>query len=600
MTQSTFLRVRGDHTIRNKNTDISLGFATLLQSREGLLVHTTVVNKNHLCSHLIQLEGISEKIVDSLVDPADKQNVPKAVALIQHLGQLRDLNTSSYTPSQLEEHHALTTLAEVLNSFTRPFIDVQMSLTDQLTSLVKYAHLAFFLYQKHGTQFMTSPLYSDSQATVKDILFCVAKQKLLDSSKPFYIIQVGSDCLKACFCNARTQTHHRNFDILELSYKLAMASVISSIYTRHPNLDAGSRRLNLTNTIGVDHVNPKSWVGDVTVDNVSLQLCWKKGKADADTFLSSIFPSNECEDPFGAFSQPNYDLLHPFGNYVGFSGDPDPSDEELDNGSEQAVDKEATSEEDVGEEVAEPKGIPADDKAPDTPGLEQLLPDIIGDPILDDIPRDWLEIDGIMHRKSSVVAQSLKANRSKKVVERALRVQGLTLDDLRKRSTTNVQTNTTGSDRFCIGDVTATLVRSGSSVCLAIIQAIAIRKEKSSLPSVTTDLLQDPKSEVSVQAQAIQLVQTGSLWAWLPSQFLKISKPKKRSLKPTIHHFTITCPGWLCFPVNPDIQVVGNLFQDNMPILSAYLFLIPFSTIFIAQLAPLSLLSPYASLCLPM
>ena len=231
MTQSTFLRVRGDHTIRNKNTDISLGFATLLRSREGLLIHTTVVNKNHLRSHLIQLEGISEKIVDSLVDPADKQNVPKAVALIQHLGQLRDLNTSSYTSSQLEEHHALTTLAEVLNSFTCPFIDVQMSLTDQLTSLVKYAHLVFFLYQKHGTQFMTSLLYSDSQATVKDILFCVAKQKLLDSSKPFYIIQVGSDRLKACFCNAQTQTHHRNFNILELSYKLAMASVISSIYT---------------------------------------------------------------------------------------------------------------------------------------------------------------------------------------------------------------------------------------------------------------------------------------------------------------------------------------------------------------------------------
>ena len=36
------------------------------------------------------------------------------------------------------------------------------------------------------------------------------------------------------------------------------------------------------------------------------------------------------------------------------------------------------------------------------------------------------------------------------------------------------------------------------------------------------------------------------------------------------------------------------------PSLSAYLFLTPFSTILIAQLAPLSLLSPYASLCLPM
>ena len=41
-------------------------------------------------------------------------------------------------------------------------------------------------------------------------------------------------------------------------------------------------------------------------------------------------------------------------------------------------------------------------------------------------------------------------------------------------------------------------------------------------------------------------------------------------------------------------------FAQKIPTVSAYLFLTPFSTIFIAQLAPLSLLSPYASLCLPM
>ncbi|KAF9782877.1 hypothetical protein BJ322DRAFT_1009302 [Thelephora terrestris] len=535
-------------------------FATLLRSREGLLIHTTVVNKNHLRSHLIQLTDVTEKTIESLIDPADKQNVPKAVALIQRLSQLHDLATSSYTPSQLEEHRALTTLGEVFNSFTRPFIDVQMSLTDQLTSLIKYAHLTFFLYRKHGTQFMTSALYSDSQATVKDILFCVAKQKLLDPSKPFYIIQVGSDRLEACFCNARTQTHHRNFDILELSYKLAMASIITSIYLRHPDLDAGSRRLNLTNAIGVDHVNPKSWVGDVSVDNVSLQLCWQKGKADAGTFLSSIFPSNERDDPFGTFSHPDYDLLRPFGKYVGFSGDTDPSVEKFDDEPE-----DTDSGEDGEVKVVEPEGSSVDVEELDTTELEELLPDIIGDPIMDDIPRDWLEVDGTLYRKSSVVAQRLKANRSKKVVERTLRVQGLTLEDLRKRSSVGIQTNTTDLDRFCVGDVTATLVRSGSSICLAIIQTIAIRKEKLSLHSIEAHLLQDLKSEFSVQAQAIHLTQVGSHWAWLPNRFLKVSNPKKRSSKPTIHNFTITCPGWLCSPVNPKIQAVHDLFEDNVP-----------------------------------
>ena len=338
--------------------------------------------------------------------------MPKAVALIQHLGQLRDLDTSSYTPSQLDEHRALTTLGETFNSFMRPFTDVQMSLTDQLTSLVKYAHLAFFMYRKHGTQFMTSPLYSDSQATVKDVLFCVAKQKLLDSSKPFYIIQVGSDRLEAYFRNARTQTHHRNFNILKLSYKLAIASMISSIYIRHPELDAGSRRLNLTNAIGVDHVNPKSWVGDVTVDNVSLQLCWQKGKIDAETFLSSVFPPHEFEDFSSVFSRPNHDLLRPSGEYIGFSGDTDPSDEKPGDEPEQIVCEEDDTE-DEGVEAA-------DDEGPNILELEEWLPDVVGDPILDGVPKDWLEIDGAMYWKSSVVAQRLKANRSKKVVERTL------------------------------------------------------------------------------------------------------------------------------------------------------------------------------------
>ena len=43
------------------------------------------------------------------------------------------------------------------------------------------------------------------------------------------------------------------------------------------------------------------------------------------------------------------------------------------------------------------------------------------------------------------------------------------------------------------------------------------------------------------------------------------------------------------------IGCIGCIEQAGY--VSAYLFLIPFSTIFITQLAPLSLLSPYVSLC---
>ena len=293
------------------------------------------------------------------------------------------------------------------------------------------------------------------------------------------------------------------------------------------------------------------------MDNVSLQLCWQKGKIDAETFLSLVFPPHEFEDFSSVFSRPNHDLLRPSGEYIGFSGDMDPSNEKPGDEPEQIVCKEDDTE-DEGVEAA-------DDEGPNILELEEWLLDVVGDPILDGILKDWLEIDGSMYQKSSVVAQRLKANRSKKVIGRTLRVQGLTLNDLRKHSSADIQTYSADPNCFCIRDIAAMLVRSGSSVCLAIIQAIAMQKKSSSFPSVVAHLLQDQESDFSVQAQIVQLMQTGSCWAWLPHQFLQVSKPKKQSSKPTIHNFTTTCLVWLCIPVSPDIQLVDGLFLDNEP-----------------------------------
>ena len=132
-----------------------------------------------------------------------------------------------------------------------------MSLAEQLTSLLKYTHVAFVLYGKHATSFTTSQLYADSQAVVKDIFFCVAKQQVLDPTAKFHIILCRTDRLKINFCLAQTQTHHRNFNILDLSNKLATSSLIDLALLRNPHLNAGSRRLKTSGAVGVDHVNPK-------------------------------------------------------------------------------------------------------------------------------------------------------------------------------------------------------------------------------------------------------------------------------------------------------------------------------------------------------
>ncbi len=86
---------------------------------------------------------------------------------------------------------------------------------------------------------MTSQLYVDSQSIVKNIVFCVAKQQLLAPSEPFYIIQVKSDQLEGIFADVRTQNHSRNCDVLELSRKLAVSSMINSLMIKHPEWDRG-------------------------------------------------------------------------------------------------------------------------------------------------------------------------------------------------------------------------------------------------------------------------------------------------------------------------------------------------------------------------
>ena len=284
-----FSNVRLPVTQKFAQVEHHLGFATLLRAQEGILVDKSVVNKNHLRSHLVRLPHINLSSVELLIDPTDKQNMPKAVNLIQSINQLRSLNVNGYSLSQINEHQSLVVVGAIFSSFMDPFTVVTTTLSDQLLSLSKYAHTAFIIHSKHSTNFMTSALYADSQAIVKDVYFCIAKQKLLNPQANFYIMHCGTDRLETDFCLARTQTHHRNFDILDLSGKLATSLLIDCIYARNLTLDAGSRRLKVSGVIGVDHLNPKSWVGDVNVDKVSLQWCWEEGRKQASSLISSLY-----------------------------------------------------------------------------------------------------------------------------------------------------------------------------------------------------------------------------------------------------------------------------------------------------------------------
>ena len=55
----------------------------------------------------------------------------------------------------------------------------------------------------------------------------------------------------------------------------------------NPELDKGHRRLSLQNAMGIDHVNPKSWKGNVCVGDVNLKQQWDKGRKKAENILQN-------------------------------------------------------------------------------------------------------------------------------------------------------------------------------------------------------------------------------------------------------------------------------------------------------------------------
>ena len=112
---------------------------------------------------------------------------------------------------------------------------------------------------------------------MKNIIFTIARLKLISPEIEFFILLEGTDWLEMLFGNCRTQDHSRNFDIKELAGKLAVASLINAAFEKNPDLDRGHRRLNLKHALGVDHVNPRSWKGDCRVGRVNLKFVWETG-----------------------------------------------------------------------------------------------------------------------------------------------------------------------------------------------------------------------------------------------------------------------------------------------------------------------------------
>ncbi|KAJ7502239.1 hypothetical protein B0H11DRAFT_2223712 [Mycena galericulata] len=98
--------------------------------------------------------------------------------VVEAIISLRDMKAPTQDVDLASTIESVGLLGHVLENFTMPFITPESSLIDQICLLSTCAHLIFVLFREYRTEFMSTQLYGDTQSTIKNIVFSVAKQQL--------------------------------------------------------------------------------------------------------------------------------------------------------------------------------------------------------------------------------------------------------------------------------------------------------------------------------------------------------------------------------------------------------------------------------------
>lgn len=560
------------------------GFATLIRNPRGILIDDTHLQSTDFFEHLRDLPDMSPEKASRLLDPADKQNVPKAVHLMQEL-----LNIEKHAPRPLHDlfpgrshrRHILSFFARVLGFFVLPFVTVSMSLAEQIHSLVTYSHLVAVLWVRHGTAFMNGGLYADSQSIVKNIIFTVLRLQLLDDDVPFHIILEGTDRLESLFGNCRTQDHNRNFDVLQLCQKLSVATMIDLIFESKPDWDRGHRRLDLKDALRIDHVNPRLWTGDVRVGEVNVATEWAQCRYTAEQVIIQFLGPDTAEAFESLYNQDDCDLLRPEGTYVGVRHDPGDDVEEI---AASACAPENAAVHASAQDVSDSDDSNGFDNVPVGLGIEDFLPDTEQD-LEDDVATmssedRFVMVEGKRYLKASVVTALLTSSRARKVPLRTLRNRGVTFEDMSGGDKWNSSELTSGN-LVKTGDIAASLLRVQSTICLAVVEITGFHcgsgDDQTYVSCISVDDLEDRASAPTVSVQVLDMFTPEPStnpaekrsWQWTHSYIRLDSQSDSQHITQRQH--TINIPGHLIHPLGPTI--IALRLSDNQvdqPIVPRY------------------------------
>jgi len=169
------------------------------------MVHDTFITATDVIKQLTGLPDMSAKDANSLLNPTDWQNVPKAVSLIQHLQLVHDLPPLAH-PGKQNSQDKLNFMSKMLRYFILPFIIIEKTLSQQLESLSIFSHLAATMFIVHGVACLTGALYADAQSIVKNIFITAAQLQVTDMTLDFYILLEGTEGWRTSSASAELRT----------------------------------------------------------------------------------------------------------------------------------------------------------------------------------------------------------------------------------------------------------------------------------------------------------------------------------------------------------------------------------------------------------
>ncbi|KAK7063420.1 hypothetical protein R3P38DRAFT_2492280 [Favolaschia claudopus] len=571
--------------------------STLVRQPSGMCVQDgQVVNPHFLAQCLDLIEKHDEKSIHKLLNPDDPQDVPRAIDLIEAIISVRDITPPSHNVDLTSTCDSVRLLGHVLENFMSPFISPEFSLSKQICTLSTCAHLIFVLFREYRLDFMSNQLYGDTQSTIKNIVFSVAKQQLEDSQVDVNANEDGTDPLEGHFSFMRTIGGHNS----AMSYKQAVersgwACDIQGVYGRWPHLHQESRRRRITRTEQKDHLNSHKWNADLKAGNCDLIEEWATGRMNAVSILrASGKLSTDAYDFERILADSDVDFLRPWGRnyYPGVALDNDRSIEQPTSNPrpgaqppsnsaphpassipldiEVEADADSDNEDSPEPETVDPEPITLldlidDEPEPDTSNLPQ-------GPGIN--PHNYVkdEHDKYVH-KASICRLVLNKAFVAKSKDRVDRVKGVDLGNVRcytKVESRSLKAGGTGSmtgSAFIPGDLFLALVQHGKTVSMAVVKSTSIIQDGRSVRDVVAGTIGNPQANIKLVGQIMHLEAVRTTpddildgesmeegWTWLSTgAFLtKTSKMQATGIlttKPVI----VTVPGILVELVNPTV-----------------------------------------------